>query len=354
MSVLQFQAAFGIYFAGFIVGHVVVVRRFGLHIFGRLRASLILVQRGILGVVIEAVGLGRHERSRGVAGCVRVVLGILTLACAGVQVGVEVGLAVILLGMGGNIVGQGGVRDNAGGHLLLGFGFQADGVENMDRIGRRDLHRDLAALILSNIIIPQGQQGGRDLDFDFVAGLKVGVVGDRDNDVIQVDILRVGNVALVGAVEGIGGNIAGGLYGGIGVDLIAESNGVEIRNGHVIAQGVLKRYIAAFGGIFALFHQCRHRGIRGGIFKDVLKYGIQLLGFGGGFVVVGIFGAGAHRDSVTVPVIPRRRRSGIVAGNGVHETVGKFLFVLARHSGRIGRIRTAENTDSVNGGTTVF
>ena len=353
MSVLHFQAAVGIFYAGLIVGHVVVVRRVGLHIFGRIRAILILVQRGILGVVIEAVSLGRHERSRGVAGGVRIALVILTLACAGVQVGVEVGL-VALLDMGGNIAGQGGIGDNAGFHLLLGRIFQADGVENMDRIGRRDLHRDLAVLILSNIIIPQGQQGSRDLDFDFVAGLKVVVVGDRDNDFIQVDILRVGNVALVDAVEGIGGNIAAGLFGGSCVDFIAESNGIEIRNGHVIAQGVLKRYIAALGSVFARFHQRGDRGIRGDICKDFLEYGIQFRGFGGGFVVVGIFGAGAHRDSVTVPVIPRRRRSGIVAGNGVHETVGKFLFVLARHSGRIGRIRTAENTDSVNGGTTVF
>ena len=319
-----FQAAFGIYYAGFIVGQVVVVRYAGLHILGRNLASLILVQQGILGVVIEAVSLGRHERSRGVAGGVRLALGIRTRACAGVQVGVEVGLAA-LLDMGGNIAGQGGVRDNAGGHLLLGFGFQADGVENMDRIGRRDLHRDLAVLILSNIIIPQGQQGGRDLDFDFVADLKVVVVGDRDNDVIQVDILRVGNVALVGAVEGIGGNIAAGLFGGSCVDFIAESNGVEIRNGHVIAQGVLKRYIAALGGVFARFHQRGNRGIRGGICKDVLEYGIQFIRVGSGFVVAGIFGTGAEVNIIITSKPtggnPRRSSIRIVTGHCMHEAV---------------------------------
>ena len=355
-GVLQYKVAACVCLVGVVVGQVIIVRLLRLHVGGMDLAVGVRVDGGILGIIIEAIGVSGLERNGGVARRVGIALFVSTDVRAVKQVGVEVGLAVSL-GMGGNIGGQGGVRDNAGGHLLLGFGFQADGVEDADGISVRDLHRDLAVQIFTDLIIAQGQQGSRDLDINNITGFQVVAVGDLDDDGVKVDVFRVGGVALVDTLKNVSIYRTLGRLCGIFKNFIVKSNGVEAVHGHVIAQGVVKAYIAAVGGIFARFHQRRHRRVRGGIFKDVLEYGIQLRGLGGGFVVAGIFGAGAQ-DNIIITSKPtggnpRRSSIRIVTGHCMHEAVCK-LRVAVGIGRRIGRIRTAENTNGVNSGTAAF
>ena len=343
MVVLRHQAAACVCLLGVVVGQVIIVRLLGLHVGGRNLAVGVRVDGGILGIIIEAVGVSGLERNGGVARRVGITLFVSTAVRAVKQVGVEVGLAVSL-GMGGNIGGQGGVRDNAGGHLLLDFGFQADGVEDADGISVRDLHRDLAVQIFTDLIIAQGQQGSRDLDINNITGFQVVAVGDLDDDGVKVDVFRVGGVALVDTLKNVSiYRTLGGRFGrlcGFFKNFIVKSNGVEAVHGHVIAQGVVKAYIAAVGGIFARFHQRRHRRVRGGIFKNIIEYSVQFGCVFGGFVVTLVLAFVQSNTEVG------RSGSRIVAGHSVHE----FVFL----RGDIFGLCAGENAYGVNSAIGIF
>ena len=343
MLVLRHQAAACVCLVGVVVGQVIIVRLLRLHVGGRNLAVGVRVDGGILGIIIEAVGVSGLERNGGVARRVGIALFVNTAVRAVKQVGVEVHLAVIP-GMVGNVFDKLGVAAGASGHSVLDIILQADGVEDADGISVRDLHRDLAVQIFTDLIIAQGQQGSRDLDINNITGFQVVAVGDLDDDGVKVDVFRVGGVALVDTLKNVSiYRTLGGRFGrlcGIFKNFIVKSNGVEAVHGHVIAQGVVKAYIAAVGGIFARFHQRRHRRVRGGIFKNIIEYSVQLGCVFGGFVVTLVL---AFVQSNTVV---GRSGSRIVAGHSVHE----FVFL----RGDIFGLCAGENAYGVNSAIGIF
>ena len=343
MVVLQYKAAACVCLVGVVVGQVIVVRRLRLHVGGMGLAVGVRVDGGILGIIIEAVGVSGLERNGGVARRVGIALFVSTAVRAVKQVGVEVHLAVIL-GMVGNIVDKLGVAAGASGHSVLDILLQADRVEDADGISVRDLHRDLAAQIFTDLIIAQGQQGSRDLDINNITGFQVVAVGDLDDDGVKVDVFRVGDVALVDTLKNVSVyRTLGGRFGrlcGIFKNFIVKSNGVEAVHGHVIAQGVVKAYIAAVGGIFARFHQRRHRRVRGGIFKNIIEYSVQFGCVFGGFVVTLVLAFVQSNTEVG------RSGSRIVAGHSVHE----FVFL----RGDIFGLCAGENAYGVNSAIGIF
>ena len=133
------------------------------------------VQQGVLGVIVEAVASCRGKGGSGQADGF-----LLVCRCfAAVKfVGVEVDFAVF--GVLRNVGGKVGVGKAAGLNLVARFRFKADRVDDTDGLDVVDFQ--LGGVIgVCDLIIPQGQHTGRNLNLHTVA-VTVAAVGDGDND----------------------------------------------------------------------------------------------------------------------------------------------------------------------------
>ena len=302
------------------------------------------IQQGILGVIVEVIAYCRGKGGSGRAdGCFAVC------RCFGVIkfVGVEADCAV--LGVILNIGGKGGVGKAAGRNLLAHTLFKADRVDNADGLGVVDFQRRLA-IGVCDLIIPQGQHTGRDLDLHTVA-LCAAAMGDGDNDVFQIGCLGVGTADRVFmlTLKDIGIHRVGGFCFHLLKDLVGKGNGLKALDFHIIAQGIIESHIAFFLGLARNLRgacQCDRYGI-----EDVLKDLAQLRRAGSRHIVVWIVrsvaevpfpGTEQPRCIIRFPGVSGR---GVVAGDRLHELVF-FCRPVIGSSGV--RVSTAENTNGVN------
>ena len=213
-------------------------------------------------------------------------------------VGVEADFAVF--GVMRNVGSKFGVVKFAGRNLVAHIFFKADRVDNADGLGVVDFQRRLA-IGVCDLIIPQGQHTGRDLDLHTVA-LCDAAMGDGDNDVAQIGCLGVGTADRVCmlTLKDIGIHIAGFFYARLRKDLVGKGNGLKALDYHIIAQGIIESHIAVcFGFVRNMRGACRF-GRYG--FEDVLKDRFQPISAGSRQIVICLVGFGAEVPApITVP-----------------------------------------------------
>ena len=288
-------------------------------------ASVIIrfgVQQGILGVIVEVIACCRGKGGRGQAdGCFGVCRCFVFIKF----VGVEADCAA--LGVIRNVGGKVGVVKVAGRNLLAHTLFKADRVDNADGLGVVDFQRRLA-IGVCDLIIPQGQHTGRDLDLHTVAVTAV-AMGDGDNDVAQIGCIGVGTAdrVVMLALKGIGIHfiIVGSALCHIRKDLVGKGNGLKALDFHIIAQGIIESHVAFFLGLVRNLRgawQCDRYGI-----EDVLKDILQLISAGSRHIVICIVrsvaevpfpGTEQPRWIIRFPGVSGR---GVVAGDRLHEFV---------------------------------
>ena len=135
--------------------------------------------------------------------------------------------------------------------------FKTNRVDDADGLGIRNHQRRVVILISCNLIIPQGQHTGRDLDLHRIAGTAA-ATGDGDNDVFQIGFIGVSVAGRAGILvrKGVG------IYGftvtidacchvGVVVNMIGKGNGLKAFDLHIIAQGIIEGHIAAICRIIA-------------------------------------------------------------------------------------------------------
>ena len=208
-------------------------------------------------------------------------------------VGVEADCAVVL-GVIRNVVGKGGVVKAAGRNLVTHILFKADRVDDADGLGVVDFQRRLA-IGVCDLIIPQGQHTGRDLDLHAVADTAA-AMGDGDNDVAQIGCIGVGTADRVVMLtrKGIGVHIAiaGGFFARLRKDLVGKGNGLKALDFHIIAQGIIESHVAVcFGFVRNMRGACRFGGYRR---EDVLKDRLQPISAGSRHIVICLVGFGAE------------------------------------------------------------
>ena len=276
------------------------------------------VQQGILGVIVEVVafcrGKGGSGRADGYVVC-RFVAGIKF-------VGIEADFAV-LGGVFRNVGGKVGVGKFAGRNLLahILFIFKADRVDDADGLGVVDFQLGVGGAIgVCDLIIPQGQHTGRDLDLHAVADTAVATV-DGDNDVFQIGFLGVGAADRVFmlTLKDIGIHIAGGFFARLRKDLVGKGDGLKALDFHIIAQGIIESHVAFFLGLVRnLRGACRFGGYRR---EDVLKDLVQPVSAGSRHIVICIVGSVAEVPFILYDARFRVGSRGVVAGDRLHELV---------------------------------
>ena len=234
-------------------------------------------------------------------------------------VGVEADFAAF--GVFGNVVGKVGVVKVAGRNLLAHTLFKADRVDDADGLGVVDFQLG-GAIGVCDLIIPQGQHTGRDLDLHVVA-VCAAAMGDGDFDILQIGGIGVGAADRAAVTrKGIGILSWGLVYGFDLKDLCGKGNGLKVFDFHVIAQGIIESHIAFLLGLVRNLRgawQCDRYGI-----EDVLKDILQLISAGSRHIVICLVRSvaevpfplqGAFRSRVS--------GRGVVAGDRLHE----FVFI---------------------------
>ena len=268
------------------------------------------VQQGILGVIVEVVACCRGKGGSGRAdGFVRIKF-----------VGVEADFAAfsVFRNVGGKVV----VGKAAGRNLVAHIFIKADRVDDADGLGVVDFQL-LGAIGVCDLIIPQGQHTGRDLDLHTVA-LCDAAMGDGDNDVAQIGCLGVGTAdrVVMLARKGIGIHIAGAFYARLRKDFVGKGNGLKAFDFHIIAQGIIESHVAVcFGFVRNMRGACQFG--RYGI-EDALKDRLQPISAGSRHIVICFvrFVAEVPTPVTTPPLIYMRvSGKGVVAGDRLHEFV---------------------------------
>ena len=278
------------------------------------------VQQGILGMIVEVVACCGGKGGSGRAdGCFAVCRCIVFIKF----VGIEADFAV-LGGVFRNVGGKVGVGKFAGRNLLahILFIFKADRVDDADGLGVVDFQL-LGAIGVCDLIIPQGQHTGRDLDLHAVADTAA-AMGDGDNDVAQIGCIGVGAADRVFmlTLKDIGIHIAGGFFARLRKDLVGKGDGLKALDFHIIAQGIIESHVAFFLGLVRnLRGACRCGRYRR---EDVRKDILQLISAGSRHIVICLVRSvaevpfplqGAFRSRVS--------GRGVVAGDRLHE----FVFI---------------------------
>ena len=275
------------------------------------------VQQGILGMIVEAVACCRGKGGSGRAdGCNAVCRCFVRI----IFVGVEADFAAF--GVFGNVVGKVGVGNAAGRNLVARIFIKADRVDDADGLGVVDFQL-LGAIGVCDLIIPQGQHTGRDLDLHAVA-VTAAAMGDGDNDVAQIGCIGVGTAdrAAMRAPKGIGIPRVGAGFVHLRKDLVGKGNGLKVLDFHIIAQGIIESHVAVCFGFVRNLRgacQCDRYGI-----EDVLKDILQPISAGSRHIVICIVRFVAE---VPAPVTAPKTRSpgvggkGVVAGDRLHELV---------------------------------
>ena len=275
------------------------------------------IQQGILGVIVEAVACCRGKGGSGRAdGCFAAVCRCFARIKF---VGVKADCAVVL-GVFRNVGGKVGVVKAAGRNLVTHILFKADRVDDADGLGVVDFQRRLA-IGVCDLIIPQGQHTGRDLDLHAVADTAA-AMGDGDNDVAQIGCIGVGTAdrVVMLARKGIGIHIAGAFYARLRKDLVGKGNGLKALDFHIIAQGIIESHVAFFLGLVRnLRGACRCGRYRR---EDVRKDILQLISAGSRHIVVCLVRSVAEVPFPLQGAFRSRVSSrGVVAGDRLHELV---------------------------------
>ena len=327
------------------VVQLIVIGLFRLYHCGRRISAFTGIQQGILGVIVEAVACCGGKGGRGQAdGCFAVCRCFVFIKF----VGVEADFAVF--GVIRNVGGKVGVVKVAGRNLLAHTLFKADRVDDADGLGVVDFQRRLA-IGVCDLIIPQGQHTGRNLDLHTVA-VTAAAMGDGDNDVAQIGCMGVGaadRVCML-TLKGIGIHRVGGFCVHLRKDLVGKGNGLKALDYHIIAQGIIESHVAVCFGLVCNMRgacQCDRYGI-----EDVLKDLAQLISAGSRHIVICFVGFVAEVPvPVTTPPLIYMRVSGkgVVAGDRLH----KLVFI--RRAVNVGaRVSTVENTNGVDLGTCIL
>ena len=299
------------------VVQLIVIDLFRLYHCGRRISAFTGVQQGILGVIVEAVACCRGKGGSGRAdGCFAVCRCIVFIKF----VGIEADFAV-LGGVFRNVGGKVGVGKFAGRNLLahILFIFKADRVDDADGLGVVDFQRRLA-IGVCDLIIPQGQHTGRNLDLHTVA-VTAAAMGDGDNDVAQIGCIGVGTADRVFmlTLKDIGIRRVGGGFVHLRKDLVGKGNGLKALDFHIIAQGIIESHIAFLLGVVRNMRgawQCDRYGI-----EDVLKDILQLISAGSRHIVICIVRAVAEVPFILYDARFRVGSRGVVAGDRLHELV---------------------------------
>ena len=310
--------------------------------------TLFGIQQGILGMIVEAIASCRDKGSRGQADGFAVCRFF-----GGIKfVGVEADLAVF--GICCNIAGK-CVIYIAGRDLVARIGLKADRVDDADGLGIRNRQRRLVILISCNLVIPQGQHTGRDLDLHRIAGTTA-ATGDGDKDMAQIGFIgvSVADRAFILVRKGVG------IYGftvAIGasclfvflVNTTGKGNGLKVFDLHIIAQGIIEGHIAAICRVIA--NHFRGAGqIVSHRLEDIIKDLVQPCSAGSRQIVIWVGSLGTEVPAIATPPFVVSGL-GIVAGDCVHE------LVFVRSSVRVDiitRVGTAEDADRVNLGTCIL
>ena len=305
------------------------------------------IQQGILGMIVEAIACCRGKGSRGLAdgfAICRFFVGIKF-------VGVEADLAVF--GICFNIVGKSFIGYIAGRNLIAHRFFKANRVDDADGLGILNCQRRLACIISCNLVRPQGQHTGRDLDLHRIAGT-ADATGDGDNDVFQIGCLGVSVADRVGTRvrKGVG------IYGftvfigaccfGVFVNMIGKGNGLKAFDLHIIAQGIIEGHIAARCRIIVIHFRGAGQ-ILSYRLENTVKDLVQPCSAGSRQIVICAGSLGAEVPAIIVQPIMGVSGLGIVAGDCLHE------LVFVRSVGDAGiRLSTAKDADRVNLGTCIL
>ena len=307
--------------------------------------TLFGIQQGILGMIVEAIAFCRDKGGRGRAD------GFL-LICrffVGIKfVGVEADLAAI--GICCNIVGKCVIGYIAGRDLVARPVLKADRVDDADGLGIRNRQRRLVILISCNLIIPQGQHTGRDLDLHRIAGTAA-AMGDGDKDMAQIGCIGVSGAGRAGILvcKGVGIHIVISAFRFVLVNTTGKGNGLKVFDLHIIAQGIIEGHIAAVCRIIAnhfrgagqiLSHRLENTG------KDL----VQPCSAGSRQIVTCVGGPVTEVPAIATPPFVVSGL-GIVAGDCVHELV----FARSPLAGDAGsRFSTTKDADRVNLGTCIL
>ena len=239
--------------------------------------------------------------------------------------------------------------------------FKTNRVDDADGLGIRNHQRRVVILISRNLVIPQGQHTGRDLDLHCIAGTAA-ATGDSDKDMAQIGCIGVSVAGRAGILvrKGVG------IYGftvfigaccnfGLLVNTTGKGNGLKAFDLHIIAQGIIEGHIAAICRVIA--NHFRGAGqILSHRLENTVKDLVQPVSVGSRQIVIC---AGSRVTEAPVPLtgVPHRplRISvsglGIVAGDCVHELV----FVRSPLVGdAVSRVGTAKDADRVNLGTCIL
>ena len=311
--------------------------------------TLFGIQQGLIGMIVEAIASCRGKGSRGLADGFFAICRFF----GGIKfVGVEADLAVF--GICCNIAGK-CVIYLAGRDLIAHRLFKANRVDDADGLGIRNRQRRLVILISCNLVIPQGQHTGRDLDLHRIAGTAA-ATGDGDKDVAQIGCIGVS----VAGRAGIRVRKGVGIYGftvfigasflfGVRVNTTGKGNGLKAFDLHIIAQGIIEGHIAAICRVIAnhfrgagqiLSHRLENAG------KDL----VQPVSAGSRQIVTCVGGPVTEVPAI-VPPITGVSGLGIVAGDCVHELV----FARSPLAGDAGsRFSTTKDADRVNLGTCIL
>ena len=311
-------------------------------------------QRGILGMIVEAIACCRGKGSRGLAdgfAICRFFVGIKF-------VGVEADLAVF--GICFNIVGKSDIGYIAGRNLIAHRFFKANRVDDADGLGILNCQRRLACIISCNLVRPQGQHTGRDLDLHRIA-VTAAATGDGDTDVFQIGFTGVSVADRAGILlrKGVGiydftVAIGACCCCGVFVNTTGKGNGLKAFDLHIIAQGINEGHIAAL--CRTIVTHFRGAGqILSYRLENTVKDLVQPVSAGSRQIVIGVGGPAAEVPFIVVvpPFIGFIGVSGlgIVAGDCVHELVFSRS-LLAGDAGS--RLSTAKDADRVNLGTCIL
>ena len=304
------------------------------------------IQQGILGMIVEAIASCRDKGSRGRADGFFAICRFF----GGIKfVGVEADLAVF--GICCNIAGK-CIIYIAGRDLIAHRLSKTNRVDDADGLGIRNRQRRLVILISCNLIIPQGQHTGRDLDLHRIAGTAA-AMGDSDKDVFQIGFIGVSvadrAVILVRKGVGIYGFIGACCFFGVFVNTTGKGNGLKVFDLHIIAQGIIEGHIAAICRIIA--NHFRGAGqILSHRLENTVKDLVQLCSAGSRQIVIWVGSLVTEVPAIATPPFVVSGL-GIVAGDCVHELVFAYSSVRVDIITRVG---TAEDADRVNLGTCIL
>ena len=310
------------------------------YLFGRLilAFSNFGIQQGILGMIVEAIACCRGKGGSGRAD------GFAICRCfAGIKfVGVEADSAVF--GICCNIAGKCVIGYIAGRDLVARIGLKANRVDDANGLGIRNRQRRVVILISCNLIIPQGQHTGRDLDLHRIAGTAA-ATGDGDKDVAQIGCIGVSVAGRAGILvrKGVSIHIAISAFRFVLVNTTGKGNGLKVFDLHIIAQGIIEGHIAAICRIIANHFRGASQ-IASYRLENTVKDLVQPVSVGSRQIVIWIGGLFTEFPAIATPPLGVSGL-GIVAGDCLHELV----FVRSPIVGDAGsRFSTAENANGIN------